>query len=68
MNVVTITRDQLNYNYALNFSPENTRQIGKRAADFLAAIDVLVGLFKDQSENSLYLKLKIELWNFILTS
>jgi hypothetical protein len=59
--VVTVLRDQLSYNYTSNFSPEYTRQVGKRATDFFAAIDVLADLFRDQSENSLYLKLKIEL-------
>jgi len=61
MNVIEILRDQLNYNYKSAFSPEYTRQVGKRAGDFFTAIDVLADLLRGQSENSLYLKLKIEL-------
>lgn len=61
MNIITIQRDEIVYNYTSDFSPEYSRSIGKRATDFVTAIDVLVDLFKGQNENSLYLKLKIEL-------
>ena len=60
-NLVTVLRDQITFNYATDFSPEYTRKIGKRAGDFLPAIEALSDIFKEQSENSLYLKLKIEL-------
>lgn len=61
MNIVEIQRDQIKFNYRSSFSPEYSRAIGKRAADFFLAIDTLVDIFRDQNENSLYLKLKIEL-------
>ncbi|MEJ6980619.1 three component ABC system middle component [Pedobacter sp. P351] len=61
MNIITIRRDEIVYNYTSDFSPEYSRTIGKRATDFLPAIEVLAYLFKGQNENSLYLKLKIEL-------
>ncbi|MET3606885.1 hypothetical protein ABIC74_000727 [Mucilaginibacter rubeus] len=61
MNIVQIHRDQIKFNYQSNFSPEYTRVVGKRAIDFFSAIDALVEIFRGQNENSLYLKLKIEL-------
>lgn len=61
MNIIEIQRDKIKFNYSSNFSPEYARTVGKRAADLFLAIDTLVDIFRDQNENSLYLKLKIEL-------
>ncbi|AYL97994.1 three component ABC system middle component [Mucilaginibacter celer] len=61
MNIISIVRDQITYNHASNFSPEYSSHVGKRADDFFVAINTLADLFRDQNENSLYLKLKIEL-------
>lgn len=61
MKIIEIQRDQIKFNYHSNFSPEYARTIGKRAADLFTAVDALVEIFRDQNENSLYLKLKIEL-------
>ncbi|MEJ5092716.1 hypothetical protein GEO21_21975 [Sphingobacterium faecium] len=60
--VISILRDKINFNCNSKFEPEYfQRKIGKRASNFLYAIEKLSDLFIDQNENSLYLKLKIEL-------
>ncbi|WP_286897451.1 MULTISPECIES: three component ABC system middle component [Sphingobacterium] len=62
MKVITILRDEISFNDNSKFQPENfQRKIGKRASNLLTAIEQLSELMKGQNENSLYLKLKIEL-------
>jgi len=59
---INILRDNISSNYSSRFEPEYYRaKIGKRASNFLFALDNLSDLFRGQSENSLYLKLKIQL-------
>lgn len=62
MDIISIYQDELRYNEKANFEPEyNEHKIGKRAFNFLNAITTLSDLLKNQSDNSLYLKLKVEL-------
>lgn len=61
INIVTIKKDKIFYNYKSLFSPENSINIGNRAKNFFPAIDQLNELMQEQDSNSFYLKLKIEL-------